>query len=310
MDADDVLSEVFSTLRLVSDIYFRTRFSDRFSVLVPAEKRRIRFHLVLRGACWLCVDGDDPVRLCEGDIALIPNGARQILSASIDIEPVSLNDLVASGRLKDQVLSVGDGPESAALLCGFCRFDEAIVHPVLANLPKLIHLKFEGLGAEPWLTTTMKLIALEANLNTQGSSAALGRLIEIIVIQATRRLAHGRENNRNGFVAALSDGTLSRALQAIHSDPQHNWRVGDLATLAGMSRASFAKKFSADVGCPPLEYLTDWRLMKARSFLSDTDLGIEEIAQRCGYASLPSFSRRFKQRYNIGPGAFRRTRLV
>ena len=306
MDTKDVISEVFSTLRIASEIYFRARLSGQFSIQIQTEKRRIRFHLVMRGSCWLCVDGDEPVFLSEGNIALVPNGASQILSASPQIAPVSLTDLIAGGALNNQTLRVGDGVESAALLCGFCRFDEDIDHPVIANLPSLIHLRFQDLGAEPWLTATMRLIALEADLNTQGTSAVLGRMIEVAVIQATRQLAKAGESWNIGFISALSDAALSKSLFAIHRHPEKNWRVGDLAAVAGMSRASFAKKFMAEVGSPPLEYLTDWRLMRARSLLSDTALSIEEIAKRCGYASLPSFSRRFKQRYNIGPGTFRR----
>lgn len=60
------------------------------------------------------------------------------------------------------------------------------------------------------------------------------------------------------------------------------------------------------MGLPPIGYLTNWRLMKARRLLRETDLGIDEIARRCGYQSLPSFTRRFKAVFHLGPGAFRR----
>ncbi len=61
------------------------------------------------------------------------------------------------------------------------------------------------------------------------------------------------------------------------------------------------------MGLPPIGYLTNWRLMKARRLLRESDLGIDEIALRCGYKSLPSFTRRFKAAFKIGPGAFRRS---
>jgi transcriptional regulator GlxA family with amidase domain len=193
------------------------------------------------------------------------------------------------------------------LLCGFCQFDEDIDHPAIANLPAVIHLQASRLGAEPWVTATLKLIGLEANLDAQGTTAILGRLIEIVVIQATRRLKSEQSGGGNGFIAALSDPSLSRALLAIHGTPEKYWRVGDLAQFAGMSRAGFADRFKETVGVPPIEYLTAWRLMRARALLSETDLSIEEIAERCGYASLASFSRRFKIRFKLGPGAFRRS---
>jgi AraC-like DNA-binding protein len=218
-----------------------------------------------------------------------------------------LESLVAAGALQDGVLTAGDGPTRAALLCGFCQFDQGADHPAIATLPPLIHLQLAGLGAEPWVAATLKLLGLEANLDTQGSAAILGRLIEIVVIQATRRLTAEAGPQSNGFIAALADPSLSRALQAIHGAPDTDWRVEDLARLAGMSRASFADRFTATVGVPPIEYLTEWRLLRARALLMDTNLSMEEIAGRCGYASLPSFSRRFKLRFAASPGAFRRS---
>lgn len=306
MDRIDVISEVFSTLRIKSELYFRAHLKGSFSVCVPQEQRRIRFHLVLQGTCWIAAPGEPPVLLQEGDIALVPNGASQILSSEPDLPALVLEEIIAGGGLQDGALNHGDGPEQATLLCGYCRFDESIDHPVLGHLPPVICLRTTDLGAEPWVAATLKLVALEANLNTQGTTAILSRLIEIVVIQATRRLSAEKRSGDSGFVAALRDQALSRALQEIHCSPEKNWRVSDLAKLTGMSRASFADRFTAAVGIPPIAYLTNWRLMRARFLLFETNLSIDEIAERCGYASLPSFSRRFKNYFGTGPGAFRK----
>lgn len=308
MDSDkiDVISEVFSTLRIRSELYFQAHLSGRTAVLVPVEKRRIRFHLVLQGNCWVATEGSSPALLAEGDIALIPNGASQTLATETGLPATPLARLLAEGGPTDGVLAAGHGTVRAKLLCGFCQFDEGIEHPAIASLPHLILLRVQDLGAEPWTAATLKLLALEANLNAQGTTAILERLIEIVVIQATRRLAAAQGDSGNHFVAALADPALARALRAMHRAPDKNWQVGDLADRAGMSRARFADRFAAAVGMPPMEYLTGWRLMKARALLSDTRLGIDDIAERCGYASLPSFSRRFKVRFGVGPGTFRR----
>jgi AraC-like DNA-binding protein len=308
LDRTDAISEVFSTLRIRSDLYFRARLSGPFAVRVPKESRQIRFHLVLQGSCWVNAEGAPPALLLEGDIALVPNGASQVLSVEAGADPVPLEALIAGGAIEDGVLVAGAGAVRAVLLCGFCQFDEDMDHPVVANLPSLIHLRVSDLGAEPWVAATLKLLGLEANLDAQGTTAILGRLIEIVVIQATRRLQPKSGGEGNGFVSALSDPSLSRALLAIHRTPGKAWRVSDLARLAGMSRARFADRFMETVGVPPIEYLTRWRLMRARAMLSETNLSIEDIAERCGYASVPSFSRRFKTRFDIGPGAFRRSR--
>ena len=305
MAKPDLVSEVFSALRLRGELYFRAELGDGIAVRVPQERRRIRFHLVLQGQCRIGLEGGaPPVLLSEGDIALVPNGAAQIVGADDGAQVVALDDAIRAGALQDGVLRGGSGPAKARLLCGFCRFDESLDHPVTAVLPGIIHLRQGDLGAEPWIAAALRLLSLEAALDGQGSRAVLTRLIEIVVIQAARRL--GANGDADGFIAALNDRALQAALQAMHAAPERDWTVSALAREAGMSRARFADRFAASLGLPPIEYLTRWRLMKARSLLADTGLSIDDVAERCGYASLPSFTRRFKAQFGIGPGSFRR----
>jgi AraC-like DNA-binding protein len=307
MDNPDVLSDVFATLRISGKLYFRAELNGRFSIELPEEQRRIRFHLVRHGRCWITVPGSPVSELTEGDLAIVPNGSGQILSAEQQSAPEQLTDIMTKNGLTDGVLTHGTGELQTGLLCGFCRFDEAIDHPVLANMPGLVVIRLKDLGAEPWAISTLRLLAMEADLGTQGTTGILTRLLEIVLIQAMRRMSIPEQETSNEFVAALSDLRLAKALQAIHGRPEMRWTVQNLAEKAGMSRARFADRFTVKVGVPPIEYLTTWRLMKARYLLRTSNLDMNEIASRCGYASAPSFSRRFKQSFGTGPGSYRRS---
>lgn len=304
----DVLSDVFATLKLRSGIYFRTELTGAFAIEIPVEQRRIRFHLVRQGTCWARAHGmQDWLRLSEGDLAIIPNGAAQILADTPDRKPVPIADIIKSGAVDASgVLTYGRGDGRVRLLCGFCSFDEEIDHPVIASLPDMIVLASRDLGGEPWASATLRLLSLEADLGEQGMKGVLSRLLEIVFIQAVRRMRAEGDSAASRYVSALSDTHLSKALLAIHKSPHLPWTIAELARSSGMSRARFADKFTSVVGVPPIGYLTSWRLSKARQMLRETDLGIDEIARRCGYASLPSFTRRFKAAFGIGPGAFRR----
>lgn len=310
MDKKDILSGVFSTLRLNGDLYFLTDLKGDFAIEVPAERRRIRFHLVRQGHCWLRLPDGTLQELNEGDLAIVPHGIAQILSGTPDAAPVPLGEVIAGGGLEAGVLTYGTGGRRARLLCGFCQFDEAIDHPVLASLPALLLVRSEDLGAEPWTVATLRLLAMEAELDTQGSTGVLTRLLEIVFIQAIRRLGSAEDETAQGFVAALSDSRLGRALRVIHERPSHDWTTGGLAAEAGMSRARFAERFTALVGMPPIGYLTHWRLILARDLLVNSPLDMAEIAERCGYASVPSFTRRFKETFGLGPGAYRRSGMT
>lgn len=306
MGKKDILSEIFSTLRIRSELYFRAELRGGFSVELPAERRRIRFHLLRQGRCWITAPGAAPCELAEGDLAMVPNGAAQILSSDPGLAPVPLPEILERHPPMDGRLSLGAGPGITRLLCGFCRFDEAIDHPVLTGLPGMLVVSPGELGTEPWSANALRLLALETDLDAQGTSGILTRLLEVIFIQAVRRMAAARDEDAGSFLVALSDAQISKALQAMHAEPQAAWRIGELARLAGMSRARFAARFAALVGLPPIGYLTAWRLTKARTLLTDSDLDMAEIAERCGYASVPSFSRRFKAAFGIGPGGYRR----
>lgn len=307
--SSDLLSEVFSTLRLRSQLYFKTDFKGPYAIELPHEQRRIRFHLVLQGTCWLTPDGMEPQLLNEGDLVLVPDGVAQVISHNETYHysrPIALAKAMEQGHFADGAFVYGSGEGRCRLLCGFCQFDEDIDHPVLINLPSLLVLNQKNLGSEPWMSGTLQLLKLEAELTGQGGNGILSRLLEIIFIQQVRRLSLDPEHTHKGFIAALSDIQLSKALNAIHQTPEKAWKVSSLAEVAGMSRARFADYFTRMVGLPPIEYLTLWRLMRARFLLSSTDYSIDSVAELCGYASTPSFSSRFKRQFNQGPGAYRR----
>jgi len=308
MEKTDLLSEVFATLRLRSDLYFRADLAGPFAVEVPAERRLVRFHYVRRGGCWLRGGGaETALQLTEGELAILPNGGAHILADDPQRPALPLHTLLAEAPPDSAgLLRYGEGAGRVELLCGFCAFDEDIEHPVIASLPSMIVLRPQDLGAQPWTLTALRLLGLESELAGDGMRGILSRLLEILFIQALRQSGTTADDGAPGYIAALADPQLSKALSAMHRAAEHPWTIGELARVSGMSRARFAERFTRRVGQAPIAYLTHWRLMKARRLLRESELSTEEVATRCGYASLPSFTRRYKMAFGIGPGAYRR----
>ncbi|OIQ48992.1 HTH-type transcriptional regulator YesS [Pseudodesulfovibrio hydrargyri] len=314
MQGPDVLSEIFSTLRLNGSLYFRARLSGAYAVEVPRERRTIRFHLVRQGACLVSVPGERDVELGRGDLIIIPDGAPQVLSAGEGIPAAPLGDVLAKFPVEDGMLTCAVPPSpdarfpSVDLLCGYCVFDEAVDHPVLKALPRSMVLRSRDLSDVPCARAALDLLAMEAEQEGPGMIGVVSRLIEIVFLQAVRGRGNEDAPHLADFTAALRDSNVSEALQAIHRDPGAGWTIESLASAAGMSRARFADRFAKLVGVPPINYLAKWRLMKGRALLAETSASLEDIAVRCGYASAASFSRRFKQEFGLGPGAYRKTR--
>ncbi|HEY3870554.1 MAG TPA: helix-turn-helix transcriptional regulator [Actinocrinis sp.] len=79
-----------------------------------------------------------------------------------------------------------------------------------------------------------------------------------------------------------------------------------LATHAALSRAAFARRFTACVGQPPMAYLTWWRMTLAARSLRATDAPVAAIAEQVGYASQFAFANAFRRATGIAPGRYRR----
>jgi AraC-like DNA-binding protein len=269
---------------------------------------------VRRGACLVSGPGEGDVELGQGDLIIVPDGAPQILSSGEGIPAVPLGDVLAKFPVDNGVLTCAapTSPDvrfpSVDLLCGYCVFDEAIDHPILKALPRSMVLRSRDLADAPCTRGALDLLAMEAEREGPGMIGVLSRLIEIVFLQAVRDRGDDGVQHPADFIAALRDNNVSKALQAIHGAPQTGWTLETLASAAGMSRARFAERFAKLVGVPPINYLAQWRLMKGRALLAETGVSLEDIAVRCGYASAASFSRRFKQEFGVGPGAYRKSR--
>lgn len=309
----DLLSDVLSSLRLRGDLYFLTDFSGDWAVALPPEGQAIRVHLVVRGQCWVDVEGTEKGALLhEGDFALVPHGAAQTLSSEpdLDLEPASLPELMGDGNPDDDGILRYEGRgcsegRRSRIVCGLCRFDERLSHPMFLGLPPLIVLRARATGDSPWLAEAVRVTILEANLTDVGMREILGRLIEILFIQSIRQKLRATDDP-NPFLVAVSDNHLRPALRAMHDELDTDWTVQRLARLSGMSRTQFARRFREALHRTPMQYLTDWRLQKARQWLRETDASVEEIGRRSGYRSQPSFTRRFKERFGVTPLAYRR----
>ena len=160
-----------------------------------------------------------------------------------------------------------------------------------------------------WLYGTLRFMAVEAANLRPGGEAILTRLADILVIHAIRSWIEQRPEQQAGWLSALRDPCISRALGLIHQTPQKNWTVDSLAKAVGMSRSAFSERFSRLVGEPAMHYVSKYRMHLAVDYLKQGDRGLEEIAFRLGYQSVEGFSRAFKRSRGLAPGSVRETKL-
>ncbi|HWR84592.1 MAG TPA: helix-turn-helix domain-containing protein [Rhodoglobus sp.] len=82
--------------------------------------------------------------------------------------------------------------------------------------------------------------------------------------------------------------------------------IEQLARRALMSPRTFARRFRADMGTTPAAWLNRQRLMRAQQLLEESDLGLETIAQRCGFGSAAVMRHHFVKVLQVSPQAYRR----
>lgn len=238
------------------------------------------FHLVLEGNCRLDPPDGSAIELRAGDVVFLPRGSAHALSAD-----------QSSAR--------------TVMLCGAYLMDRARPHPLLTELPELIHLPTR-FGRHPELRAAIELLTTELERPGPGGDALLPALLDALLLYLIRAWLDDHGDDHAGWSEALRDPAVRTALHGIHTTPAHPWTVAELGDLAGLSRAAFARRFTALVGRPPLGYLTWWRMTTAARLLRDTDLPLRSVAERVGYASEFAFSAAFKRELGQAPGTYRR----
>ena len=303
----DVLNDIFETVQLQGNFYFRTDFSAPWATTVPPYARAARFHHVVQGRCWVRVEGMEPLMLEAGDFILIPNGASHILADKpTDAAPPLETVLEAVGYRGEALLSIGSGDPQAAtqLVCGHLTFGTGADHPLLRALPPFIHITGAARGRRPWFDEVLRMLVTHVFSAHPGSIAVVTRLSEILFIEAIRS-AGDEAPLLKAMIEGFSDDRVGRAIAMIHLNPAARWTVDSLAREIGMSRTRFAILFQDKIGVGPMGYLAEWRLQKAVALLTTTRKTIGEIARASGYASPAAFTRAFVERFGRSPSRMR-----
>jgi AraC-like DNA-binding protein len=264
----------------------------------------LSFHVVTVGDVWIDVEGQEPVRLSPGDVALVPRGLGHSLATDPGAPSFGRVDELPQDMVSEHysLLRLGpvDRPVRTSMLCGIVGFDSPEVHEVLRLLPPLIHVE-AGKGG---LEGLVALMTDELDRWRPGGEAVTTRLADVLVVQAIRTWLESEPDAEEGWIAALRDPWIGRSVASVHREPGRAWTLADLAAEAMLSRSAFAERFTRLVGESPMQYVTTWRMnVAARRLREGTP--VTEVAAALGYGSVAAFSRAYKRTRGTNPGADR-----
>lgn len=249
------------------------------------------FHIVLAGEASVRVEDGTTYRLGAGDVALV--GVPHVLATDLARTPQPFTPEVASA------LTVDEGVGDTCLLCGAYIFDDAEQHPVFGNLPPIIILRAGQRHRS--VDAMVELLDAEFRVIAPGARAVASRLIDAMLVYILRHWIDSDCPAARGWIRALRDPVLARALALMHREYDRPWTLEELARASGTSRASLARNFTAEVGTSPMQFLAERRLNVAQALLRQTASSLDEIATRVGYASAFSLSKAYKRVYGEAP---------
>lgn len=305
----DILTEALSSMRTGQPASVRTEGRAPWGLRLPPVAGA-GFHVVLYGTCWLVpldnAPGAEPIALSPGDVLFLRDGRGHILAD----QPTTPAEVEGHGQYRagtpiGTVTLGGDGPRTS-LLCGNYQLDQGRPHPLVRQLPEIIHLPTRH-GRHPELSAAVQLLGSELENPRIGSTGIVPALIDSLLLYILRAWFEDQPPAAAaGWAAALGDSAVAPALAAIHETPSTQWTVEALADRAGLSRAAFARRFTTLVGEPPMAYLTRWRMTTAARLLRESESPLTTVAAQTGYGSEYAFAKAFKREYGEAPGGYRR----
>lgn len=304
----DLLAEVRSSGALFGRSIVTAPWSIRFADGVP-----LTLVSMLRGRGWVVPDGADPVRLAETDVAVVvgPGPFTVADSPAATAEPFFVQ--YAPGKCtaadgtafrEDLVLGVRtwgerlDGPN--VLLTGSYQVRGRVSERLVSALPRVLVVPNRGR-----LCPVLDLAVAEVERDHPGQQAVLDRLLDLLLLIALREWLARPDVEPPAWYRALGDPVVGRALRLLHDAPARPWTVAALAAEAGVSRATFARRFTEVLGEPPMTYLAGWRLALAADLLARSDATVDAVARQVGYSNAFALSVAFKRVYGTRPSDVR-----
>ena len=309
----DPLSDVLRVVRLTGAYFYLVEASAPWSVMATAAKEMaprvlpesdhlISYHIITSGNCWGGVEGEPQVHLQAGDVIVFPHGDAHFMSSTRGkrIDPEVYGQ---SPQRYPETVVLGEGSRDTTLVCGFLGCDARPFNPLLAALPRCLHLP-GGVGG--WLDEFPRQAVAESRHGRAGAVTMLTRMAELMFVEVVRTYLETLVPEQVGWLAGLRDPIVGAALSSLHANPSHDWTLAELASDVGSSRTVLTERFTQLIGIPPMQYLTRWRLQLAANLLASSNEKVASIGEQVGYGSEAAFSRAFKRETGRSPAEYRR----
>jgi AraC-like DNA-binding protein len=307
----DVLDDLLGGTRARGGVFNLTILDPPWGLHI-VDEAPLALATLVKGSAWIVLDGRQPVRMAERDVAILSGGEPYVVADRPDTEP---NLRIHPGGICEPlpgapidysarlgVRTHGARPEGEAMaVSGTYQLEGDVSRRLLTALPPVLVVPAADVAGH-----VMDLVLGEIQRDEPGQQSVLDRWLDLALITTLRAWFARPESHAPGWYQAQSDPVVGLALRLLHEDPAYPWSVVELANRTGVSRASLARRFTSIVGEAPMAYLTGWRITLAADLLRETTDTVESIARKVGYANAFALSVAFKRVRGTSPTAHRR----
>jgi AraC-like DNA-binding protein len=314
----DVLSRVLKSVHLEGALYLNAEFTAPWCIRGKCGMASVRqrlagaehlvfFHFLTEGSCKVRLDdGADVLDVAAGDVVLFPQDDRHLMGSDLHLAPLETEGLARVDASDLVQLRHGGGGAVTRFVCGYLSCSRSLCRPLFEALPRVLRIPIGEGRASALLRELLQVGVDESSAARPGAESTLAKLAELLFVEALRRYVAQLPPGGTGWLAAMRDAHIGRALALLHGEPDRAWTVDELGREVALSRSALAERFAALVGEPPMQYLTRWRLALAARTLRAGGEAIGRVAERSGYESESAFSRAFKREFGMPPAAWRK----
>ncbi|WP_152363131.1 AraC family transcriptional regulator [Microlunatus speluncae] len=308
----DVLDDLLAGTKARGGVFNLTIMDPPWALDI-VDRAPLSLSTLVRGSAWIVRAGEPPVRMEQGDVAIVlgpdpyvvgddPQTAPQLrIHPGGVCEPLPGAPVDYSARLG--VRTYGGRPDGEAMaVSGTYQLEGDVSQRLISALPPVLVVPAAEVSGH-----VMDLVLGEIQRDEPGQQSVLDRWLDLALITTLRAWFARPESEAPGWYRAQADPVVGHALRLLHDEPAHPWNLVELAARTDVSRASLSRRFTALVGEAPMAYLTGWRITLAADLLRMTDHTVEAIARRVGYANAFALSVAFKRLRGLSPTAHRRS---
>lgn len=241
-------------------------------------------YIEAQAPCFVCFDESaDPVLLHK----------RKLRCRSIYFHPQFLNvnmsfELIRTGFYGDIAHT-----HDMFLLRPF--LDHRYIVPIAAPYLDKVTAAFDDMHAE-----------LKDQRDWYWSCRSRSYFMEIIIsLERLYGLMERGDLIAEGRSSTVKDDRVKRALLFIESHYAKPLTLSDIVQAAESNHTTLSLLFSREIGLSPMEYLWRYRIGIAKKLLAFTEIPQKDISARCGFKTVPHFSRMFREHTGLTPAEFR-----